>query len=194
MDKVDTSETLHVTARRGVAFGTAAIGLSGAVLMSGFLLMILSGVPERMNAYTTEDWLALAGTVLIMLGTSYLLAAATVRRGIAGVSPDRPIVTLSPEGFLDRRILSTAVPWTWVRYVERQLNNRSFVALVLTDHGATTLLGNGLRRRWHHVLTFSRKPVLLCDPLPLAVKFDRLLSITQAYAAAHGGRRMDENS
>lgn len=185
MDQFDTSRKVDIGARLGRALSLCLLALFVTVFMGTFTGYILFTGLTLLVQMDTSEVVALVGVVLILGSATFVIGRAGVSHLRAVLDPDSAIVSLSPEGFHDRRVVSQVVPWTHVNSVEKWSYRRNYVSLVLDEDGARIALGSGLSRLIKKISQLTRRSQILCDPWPLAIHFDHLLQLTQAYAREH---------
>jgi hypothetical protein len=169
----DTSQTIEFKNAPMKLVGLSAMGL----VMSGLCLAILTGAVPGLKPEGIKLLLVLAGTVFFGAGALVALWRAVFDRG--------PVLTLSPEGILDRRISAIRLAWSDVRGIGTWSYRRQRVMVLDVAPEVEAGLGLSALVRWGQLANRRLGADGLCiNVAGLNLSYDRLLEITLAYAQA----------
>lgn len=170
MARIDTTVTRSYRQSPGK---TSLLLVAAAVFVAG-------GIFGAVNLYPLQDWRAyVAYLTLAFFGPCALILLSRVftLRG--------DVLFISPEGFRDRRLSDRTIPWTSIWGISTFAFQGQRVILLRIDPDMEpfldlTLLAR-LNRRANSAIGLNGLAVATVD---LNVRFEDLLAITRAYAAA----------
>jgi len=163
----DTSRTLVVES--SPAKLVLLVGLGVLMTTAAMTVALLPGISPFHKA------IAYFGTVFSGLCTCLLLWRLLTARG--------PVITISPEGIRDTRIVATLIPWSAIRGISTWEYRRQKVMVLAMKPGTEDGLALTRRARW----TRSANRALGADGLcvtasGLKIDYDTLLRTTLGYA------------
>lgn len=163
---IDTARSLHIPGSRRKLAGLAGLG----IVMTGASALV---------ALQNGAGLIVGGIGVLFFGAC--LGVALRRLARAG----EPVVTLSPEGVLDRRVTREIVPWEAVRDITTWHGHGQRIMVLAIDPAVEGRLAPTAVARW----TRGGNRLLGADGLcitasDLRIGYDALLEATLAYARA----------
>jgi hypothetical protein len=175
---IDTRGAVEIEASLAKMLGLTGLSLLMTALSATVALPLLPNVPPGSLA----QFVGRVGTVFFGACTVLALWRALTMRG--------PVITITPEGILDRRIAAKLIPWSAVNDIGTWEYRKQRVMVLAVDPAVEAGLNLTRIARWTRDANRALGADGLCVTAQgLKIGFDELLETSLAYAGARQSGR-----
>lgn len=172
-ETIDTSRTIEIA---GSPVRLFALALGGVVMTAGGAAMAFRWLPGIAPG-SFNQFIGYAALLFFGLCTVLLFWRALSARG--------PVVVITPEGIRDARVARELIPWRAIQRIGTWEQRGQKVMVLAIDPAVEAGLGLSRIARWSRGANRALGADGLCVAAQgLKMKFDTLLALSMAYAAA----------